>query len=177
MRRVSVAGISGSGKTTLARSLAERLGVPWIELDALHHAPGWTEVSREELRARVEAALAAAPEGWVVDGNYRSQLDDIVLARADTLVWLEPPLLLSLRRLARRSWRRWRTREELWHGNTETLWNLLRPTDGLLMWAVRSFVRHRRDVPRAAAAYPHLRVVRLRTPADVAAFLAHAAAT
>src|SRR5512142_1642906 len=69
VRRVSVAGISGSGKSTLARALAERLGVPYVELDALNHGPNWTEATPEELRARVEAAFAAAPDGWVADGN------------------------------------------------------------------------------------------------------------
>ena len=51
---------------------------------------------RIELRARVETAIAAAPDGWVIDGNYRSKLDDIVLAQADTLVWLELPMRISL---------------------------------------------------------------------------------
>jgi adenylate kinase family enzyme len=175
VRRVSVAGISGSGKSTFARALAERLGVVYVELDALHHGPNWTEASREELRARVEAVIASAPEGWVMDGNYRSKLDDIVLAQADTLVWLEPPLRVSLRRLARRTWQRWRHQEELWHGNRELLWNSLRPTDGLFAWAVRSYVQHRHQIPAAAREYPHLSLVRLRSAAAANAFLADVA--
>jgi adenylate kinase family enzyme len=171
MRRVSVAGISGSGKTTFSRALAERLGVPYVELDALHHGPNWTEVPAEVLRGRVRGAIAAAPAGWVIDGNYRSKLDDIVLAQADTFVWLEPPLRVSLRRLARRTWRRWRTREELWHGNRETIRNLLGPREGLFVWTVRSYVRHKRQVPEAAARNPHARFVHLRSPAEAAAFL------
>ncbi|HEY6053697.1 MAG TPA: AAA family ATPase, partial [Gaiellaceae bacterium] len=95
MRRVSVAGISGSGKSTVARALAERLGVPYVELDALNHGPSWTEATPEELRARVEAAFAAAPDGWVADGNYESKLGDLVVSRADTFVWLDPPLPLA----------------------------------------------------------------------------------
>src|SRR6266545_3515470 len=96
MRRVTVAGISGSGKSTFARGLAERLGVPYLELDELHHGPNWTEATADELRARVETAIAAAPEGWVIDGNYRNKLGDFVLAQADTFVWLELPLRVSM---------------------------------------------------------------------------------
>src|SRR3954447_17416755 len=131
MRRVNVVGISGSGKSTLAGELATRLGVPCIELDALHHGPNWTEATAEELRAKVEAALASAADGWVVDGNYRSKLGSLVLGQADTLVWLEPPLRVSLWRLARRTGRRYLRRERLWNGNRETLGNILRLHDGL----------------------------------------------
>jgi len=175
MRRVTVAGISGSGKSTVSRVLAERLGVPWVELDGLHHGPNWTEASADELRARVAGALAAAPDGWVVDGNYRQKLGDLVLAQADTFVWLEPPLHLSLRRLAKRTWRRWRRREELWHGNRERLRNMLGPK-GLFPWTVRSYLRHKREIPQALAANTHLRVVHLRSAAALDAFLATAAA-
>ena len=53
---------------------------------------------------------------FLLDGNYRGKLGDLVLAQADTFVWLEPPLRVALGRLARRTWRRLRTREELWAG-------------------------------------------------------------
>ena len=172
MRRVSVAGISGSGKTTFGRALAERLGVAYVELDALHHGPNWTEAPAEELQARVRAAIAAAPDGWVIDGNYRSKLDAIVLAQADTLVWLELPLHVSLRRLARRTARRYVRREELWHGNRETIRNMVGPLEGLFAWTVRSYFRHRREIPDALVRNPNVRLVHLHTPAEVAAFLA-----
>ena len=170
-KRFSVAGISGSGKTTFGRALAERLGVAYVELDALHHGPNWTEATASELQERVRAAIAAAPDGWVIDGNYRSKLDDIVLTQADTLVWLELPLRVSLRRAARRTVRRIRTREELWHGNRESLGALLGLRYGLLSWAVQSHFRHRKQIPAALAAYPHLRLVHLRTPRAVETFL------
>jgi adenylate kinase family enzyme len=175
VRRVSVAGISGSGKTTFARALAERLGVAYVELDALHHGPNWTEATADELRARVEVAIAAAPDGWVIDGNYRSKLDDIVLAQADTLVWIELPLRVSLARLWRRTWRRWRTGEELWHGNRETVRGLIDPRYGMISWAVQSRSRHKRQIPAALTRNPNLRLVHLRTQANVDAFLARTA--
>jgi adenylate kinase family enzyme len=174
MQRVSVAGISGSGKTTFGRALAERLGVAYVELDALHHGRNWTEATAEELRARVEAAIGAAPDGWVIDGNYRSKLDDVVLAQADTLVWLELPLRVSLMRATRRSLRRIQMSEDLWHGNRESFRGLLGVRYGLLSWAIQSHRKHKRQIPDAAAHYPHLRLVHLRTQREVDAFLAQA---
>ena len=171
MRRVTVAGVSGSGKTTFGRALAERLDVPYVELDALHHGPNWTEASAGELSARVEAAIAAAPDGWVIDGNYRQKLGNLVLSQADTFVWLEPALHVSLHRLARRTWSRWRHQEELWHGNRELLRNMVGP-DGLFAWTVRSHFRHKREIPPALRRNPHLQVVHLRGARAAAEFLA-----
>src|SRR5438067_7782935 len=112
-RRILVQGVSGSGKSTTGRELARRLGVPYVELDALHHGPNWTEATAEQLRERIEAALAAAPAGWVIDGGYGRKIGDLVLARADTLVWIDLPLRLCLARLWRRTWGRILRNEEL----------------------------------------------------------------
>src|SRR5207248_4287543 len=94
VRRVSVIGGSSTGKTTVSRELARRLGVPHVELDALHHDAAWQEAPAEVLRERVDAALAAAPDGWVVDGNYHGKLGRSVLERADTVVFLDMPYWL-----------------------------------------------------------------------------------
>lgn len=171
MRRVSVAGISGSGKTTFSRALAERLDVPHIELDALHHGPNWTEARAEELAAKVSAAIEAAPAGWVIDGNYREKLGDLVLSAADTFVWLELPLRVSLLRLAGRTSRRLRRGELLWNDNRESLWGALHPRWGLLSWAVQAYFRHRREIPPALARNAHLRVAHLRSQREVDEFL------
>ena len=103
--RIAVLGASGNGKSTVGRCLAEIHGVQYIELDALHHGPNWTEASAEELTARVVAALDAR-DGWVVDGNYGRKIGDVVLERADLAVWLDQPLRVILLRIWRRSWRR-----------------------------------------------------------------------
>jgi hypothetical protein len=35
-------------------------------------------------------------DGWVLDGSYQGKLGDLVLHRADTIVWLDqPPSRLS----------------------------------------------------------------------------------
>ena len=168
MRRVVViASASGNGKTTLGRELARRLEVPFVEIDALAHEAGWREASDDVLRARLEPVLAR--EGWVVDGAYRRKVGDLVLEGADTVVWLDLPVRVWLPRLARRTWRRIRSREELWNGNREGLRTAVWGGDSLFVWAFRSHYRRRREWPGELTRYP---VVRLRSPKEVDAWLA-----
>ena len=174
VRRISVAGTSGSGKSTTGRALAARLGVPYVELDALHHGPNWQEAPPDVLRDRVAAAMAAAPDGWVIDGNYRGKLGDLVLERADTLVWLDLPLRVSLVRLWQRTWGRILRREELWNGNRESVRGAFLGRESLFAWTLRSHRTHRLELPGAAARHPGLNVVRLRSAAEVERFLAQA---
>lgn len=162
-----IANTSGSGKTTLGRELARRLDVPFHELDALNHGPGWTEATADELRARVEPLVAG--DAWVVDGTYRSKLGDLVLERADLVVWLDLPLHVWLPRLLRRTARRIVRREDLWNGNRETLRNTLFSRDSLILFALRQHFRRRHLYPAELASYS---VVRLRTPREVDTWLA-----
>jgi adenylate kinase family enzyme len=161
LRRVEVIGPSCSGKTTTARRLAEILGVPYIELDALHHDLGWQEAPAEVLRTRVEAALAAAPDGWVVDGNYFGKLGPCVLDRADTIVWLDVPYGIAVRRVLSRTVRRSLSREELWNGNRESF-RLALSRDSIIWWVVRN---HRRFAPKWVSRLEGRNVVRV-TDAD-----------
>jgi len=167
MRRVNVVGTSASGKTTLALALAERLGAPFIELDALHWEPNWTEAPDEVMRERVTSAIAG--ETWVVDGNY-AVVRDLVWARADTVVWLDLPLRTVLRRYATRTVRRITMGEELWSGNRERLRFLL-GRDSLLWWILSTYRRRRREYPERLAAHPEITAVRLRSPREARAWL------
>jgi adenylate kinase family enzyme len=167
VKRVAIlASASGSGKTTLGRRLAEALDVPFHELDAIHHQADWRELDASELRRRVEPLVAG--EGWVIDGAYRSKLGDLVLERADTVVWLDLPRRVWLPRLVGRTVRRVVMREELWNGNRERLRGVLAGRDSLIAFALRTEPRRRQRYPRELARF---RIARLRSQRDVDAFL------
>jgi adenylate kinase family enzyme len=173
MQRVSLVGVSGAGKTTVGRNLAASLGVPFVELDAIFHQPDWAELPRHDFRERVCAALAAP--GWVVDGNY-SAVRDLVWDQADTVVWLDLPRRLVMRRVILRTLRRAITREALWNGNREPLTNFYRldPEENIIRWAWVKYATYveRYEGAMRDPAYERLRFVRLRTPHEIDGFLA-----
>lgn len=68
--KINVVGTSGSGKSTLAHQLAQKLAVPYIEMDKLHWRPDWQNASDDEFLQLVKQTLASAPAGWVLDGIY-----------------------------------------------------------------------------------------------------------
>lgn len=165
-------GNSGSGKTTLARELAETLGMPHLELDAIFHQPDWRELDTEAFRRRV-ADFTSGPR-WVVDGNY-DRVRDVIWDHADTVVWLDLPRGRVMRRLIVRTARRAITRAELWNGNREPIASLLRldPNESIIAWAWSRHHEYRRRYEEAQAdpGNAHLAFVRLRTSGDIAAFL------
>jgi adenylate kinase family enzyme len=115
-----------------------------------------------------------AGERWVIDGNY-SKVRDIVWARADTVVWLDLPRRVVMRRLVWRTLRRVAGRAELWNGNREHWRNLLTwdRQESVISWGWHSFGSNRARYAAAAAdpANGHLLFVRLTSPRAVRRFL------
>lgn len=157
---------SACGKTTLGKLLATRLGVPFVELDALVHGPGWVETPDDELRRTLRPLLEE--DGWVVDGNYRNKIGDLVTAKADLVVWLDLPVRVWLPRLIRRTLRRAIRREVLWNGNRESLKTSFWGRDSLVAFALRTYGERRATWPALLA--PH-RTERLRTTRAVKQFV------
>ena len=168
MQRVLVGGISGAGKSTMARALAKRFELPYVEMDALYHGPGW--VQRPEFDADVRRI--AAGERWVFDSDGTSTGRDDLWARADTLVWMDLPRWQVMPRVIRRSLWRILRRTELWNGNRETL-RELRGAEHPIWWAYRKHGERRATIggrlqdPRWA----HLDVVHLRSAAQARRWL------
>jgi adenylate kinase family enzyme len=170
VKRIAIVGTSGSGKTTLARQIAARLHIPHVELDALHWGPNWTPAEESVFRLAVRNALAG--DTWVADGNYRD-VRDIVWPRADTLIWLDDTFPRIAWRLLRRTIGRAARHEELWHGNHENLRQFLFSRESLMVWALRTHWRHRREYPALIRRpeYAHLRVVHLTSFVDAERWL------
>ena len=174
VRRVSVVGNSGSGKSTLARELAATLDVPHLELDSVFHQPRWEPLPVDEFQRVVSAR--AAEDGWVIDGNYSSRVQPIIWARANTVIWLDPPRLIVMRQVIGRTLRRAVTKEELWNGNREPLTNFfsLAPEKSVISWAWHSHARYRAEYGAAATdpGNAHLTFIHLTGRGDVDRFLA-----
>lgn len=170
MQRISVVGNTGSGKTTVARAIAAKLGFPDLELDSVFHQPDWQPMETEEFRRIVSEFTAA--EAWVVDGNY-SAVRDIVWARADTVIWLDPPRHRVMRQLMPRTLRRMATGAELWNGNRERWRYLLRREESILLyaWSNHRAVRAKFESAQADPENAHLTFVRLSTPEEAASLL------
>lgn len=92
---------------------------------------------------------------------------------ADTVVWLDYALPVIMGRLLRRTLRRSLRRERLWAGNRESLWRSLFARDCVLLWALQTYRRRRREYPElfARPEHRHLRVIRLRSPREAKAWL------
>jgi predicted kinase len=168
-----VLGRTGSGKTTLARELAAALRVPHVELDALYFGPDLSRAPLDVLRERTTAAIAG--ERWVTDGNKRA-VRDLVWPRADTVVWLDYPVWVSLWRLSGRARARTaslRSEAKKTGGRTGLAKQLVAAARGVIT-ALRSHRGQRREYPRlfALPENRHLAVARLRSPRATRAWLA-----
>jgi len=152
--------------------LADRLGVPYIELDGIFHQPNWTQLPALEFEQCVQE-VAARPS-WVIDGSY-SAVRHVIWPRAECIVWLDLPRLLVTYRVLRRSVVRCATRQELWNGNRDR-WRDLLSTDPRKSAVAAAWKRYTEQRARytAAAADPTWQavpIVQLRSPHEIKSYL------
>jgi adenylate kinase family enzyme len=92
--RVLVIGNPGGGKSTVSAALAERLDLENISMDRdVFWLPGWVLRDRQEQRAILAGMVSG--DRWVMDGTGVSSFD-LRLPRADLVIWVRVPRLLSL---------------------------------------------------------------------------------
>jgi adenylate kinase family enzyme len=102
--KVLVFGNAGSGKSTYAKALAEREGIPHLDLDTIVWEPGQIAALRpaDAIHASLAEFLAANP-AWVIEGCY-GELIEAAASRATELIFLNPGREACLANNARRPW-------------------------------------------------------------------------
>ena len=171
-KRIVVLGATGSGKTTLSKQLARRLSLAYIEMDALFWLPGWKEKPLKDFMGDLKAAMAAAPDGWVADGGYLTQIGSLTLDAADTIVWLALPFHITYRRMAVRTLRELFTRELMWGTNRASFQREFLSRRSILLFAFRQRTAHfTRYRPILESADFRDKVLTLRTPKEVTALV------
>jgi adenylate kinase family enzyme len=108
MRKVAVFGNAGGGKSTLARQLATITGLPLHVLDILPYpegryrpeAPAGGRLPEAEFLALQRAILGQ--DAWIIDGYGSLDATWARLAAADTLVFVDLPVLAHLWGVTRR---------------------------------------------------------------------------
>ena len=98
VKRVAVIGPVGAGKTTVGRSLSDRLGLPFVDLDDLYwrRDPVPTDAEWIEIHD-----AAVRQEAWVIAGDYRA-VARARFAMADAVVWLDLPRRVCIAQATRR---------------------------------------------------------------------------
>jgi adenylate kinase family enzyme len=171
--RLVVIGTTSTGKSTLAWQLAEKLGLDFVELDALYWRPNWTPIDEAEFLALVDDATRTPR--WVVAGNY-SAARRLVWPRAQAVLWLDYPLWTIFWRLTFRIFRRWWSQELLWGTNYELLSHHFKlwSDESLWHWLFKTYWRRKREIPQllASSQFSHLVIFHFKTPAETEAWFA-----
>jgi adenylate kinase family enzyme len=175
-KRIVIYGATGSGKSTLADRLSGALGLAVMHLDNIRHEHGFDSVPWDEMRARMEAFVAAHPEGWISEGNY-SRVRDVTLSRADTLISLDVPWRVSFVRLFKRTIARAVDQKPLYHdgGPHESWRGSFLSRQSILLWSITNHRRRKRTTADAfASKAAGARTYRLKDSREVEALVAAA---
>jgi adenylate kinase family enzyme len=169
--KILVVGTSGSGKSTLARSLAQKLQIHDIELDALFWKENWTQSDQIEFREKISNALSKN-SGWVIHGNY-NKVKDLTWGNAKTIIWLDYPKSIVMWRVIKRSLLRILKNETLWAGNKESFKKTFFSKDSIILWAWQTYELRRKQYTELIQdpQYKHIQVIHFRNPGDAEGFL------
>ena len=165
MKRILVIGPGGAGKSTFAKRLGSILNIEVIHLDSLYWNPGWVETPKQEWKRRLEKIITR--DSWIMDGNYSGTLD-LRLEACDTVIFLDIPRMICLRRVIKRAVvYRNKTRPDMADGCPERL--------GLefILWVWNYKKRTRPKIVSKLETKRHdKKVIWLRTDTEVERFLA-----
>lgn len=166
MRRVAIFGNAGGGKSTLARRLSALTGLPLRALDTIRYQANGDLVP-QDVYERAHAEWLAG-DRWIIEGYGCATTLWQRLAAADTLIYLDLPLLTHYRWITRRLVKGLFVNPEGWPANS-SVWK-----GSLGSYRVIRLC-HRHLTPKyrqyVAAAAPAQRVHHLRSPAEIRALV------
>lgn len=144
MERIYIVGASGSGKSTLAQNMSDKLSIPKQDLDDLFWVRGenWQPVPREEFQENVRSITSG--DKWIIEGAQEAARD-IVLAKADTLIWVDPGLPRLLSQLVGRTYNRITRKPEFCNGKHESIRNTF-SSNSIFYWATKTYFQIRADL-------------------------------
>lgn len=159
-KKILIYGVTGSGKTTLARSLSERIDIPWHSVDDLTFEANWQPVPNEVQAERI--AVICDGDEWILDTAYGKWLE-IPLAKAELIVGLDYPHWFVFQRLLRRTFMRVADGRPVCNGNRETLRTSF-SKESIILWQFRSFAKKRERLRKWEKEPTGPKVIRFSNP-------------
>ena len=166
MKRVAVFGNAGGGKSTLARHLADMTGLPLYVIDLMQFREGGAKVPQEEF-LQAHSDLLQRDE-WIIDGYGTTALAWERFGLADTLVYVDLPLVLHYAWVTKRLIKGFFADPKGWP-KSSPLWSSTLSSYRVIPLCHRHLTpRYRALVAEAA---PSKRVHHLTSPAEIRRFL------
>lgn len=166
MKKVAIFGNAGGGKSALARKLAEVTRIPLYVVDMMQFRAGGVAVPHEEyLKAHAELLQRDA---WIIDGFGGAKCAWERFAAADTLIYIDLPLLTHFLWVTKRLMKGLIVTPPGWPEGSPVLSSTI--SSYRVLWAC-----HRHLTPKyrelVSAVRQYKRVHHLRSGADIDAFL------
>lgn len=166
MKKVAVFGNAGGGKSTLAKQLAALSGLPLYPLDKIRFRPGGEEIPHEDYLT-IHAGLLQQP-AWIIDGFGTVPTAWARFAAADTLIYVDLPLLTHALWVTKRLLKGLFVNPEGWPENSPLWKGTLNSYKVLWLCHKKLTPAYRQLVAEAGAGKT---VYHLKSPADIRRFL------